>query len=741
MQYEIVSKLGGDDQVGLRLKCDNQLQAEKIHRTLRQEGFWVSCLMPNNLNSLNHTHFVFVTATETRLGEAMLKIKALCSVGKVEISTNYTQKQVQATQNFKSWQKQFLQVVKQLNSDSPRPTSSVQEIDSTRLQQKIADGKITEVEEQLLQQTNVNDSNALRTLIALYHRTSKFEEIVELGKAKRSEILALPTSGRLVEQLVTAHLEHYQETNNQETLLAATLIAQEFLPELERLRQANSVRKLLNQTLNPQEFIPTVQGAPLPLSERLTQLLEIEPVERISQLESLKQKYPKATNVILALAESYTVTDNVEKATELYQSVPIETEEVRIHYGKLLLNSNRPQEVIELIPDSEDISPTLTGLQGAALYQIGQESQALPFLERAWQANNRSIEILLPLARLWASRQNLEQAAVAYQDLLETSADTLTVEDYVHVAEIADGGGFGDISDEEVVSYYERCLNCGWNNFRRLPTSKQAELLKRRFSLRTQLNDTEQLISAYADLLEWLANENRIEELAEVLAKLRTQVQERKINLSQQFELLEIIEPFISALPQLRSFLINDYQSIAFAEIEEAVRYERFEEAFFKGLIRALWFLDSCLVQELNEYRQQCHAQTTSLGVQPLLEDDITKKTINLSSLRLALVGGHEATRREVIRELKESYSLENTVEVAPSSEAYVDRSTVQIKINNCDLIAVITGHMGHDLSKIVSELKKDGVLIGELLPLSCRGKSGVVREILSWWLGRQHDG
>jgi hypothetical protein len=40
-------------------------------------------------------------------------------------------------------------------------------------------------------------------------------------------------------------------------------------------------------------------------------------------------------------------------------------------------------------------------------------------------------------------------------------------------------------------------------------------------------------------------------------------------------------------------------------------------------------------------------------------------------------------------------------------------------------------------LSKIVSELKKDGVLIGEVLPLSCRGKSGVVREILSWWIGR----
>ena len=739
MQYEIVSKLGGDDQVGLRLKCDQPSQAEDIQRLLRQEGFKVSRLMSSNQSG--YTHFVYVTATEINLGNIMPKIKAsletVPSVDNVKVAVKSIAENSPNQPNFKSWQKQFIQVVKQLNSDSPRPTSSVQEIDPTRLQQQIAAGKITEIEERLLQQANINDSNALRTLIALYHRTNKIEEIVELGKAKRSEILALPTSGRLVEQLVTAHLQHYQQTNNQESLRAATLIAQEFLPELERLRQANSVRKLLHQTLTPQEPLPTVEGASLPLSERLTQLLEIEPAERITQLESLKQKYPKATNVILALAESYAVTDNTEKAIKLYQSVPIETEEVKIHYGKLLLNSDRPQEVIDLIPDSEDISPALAGLRGAALYRIGQESQELSFLEKAWKANNRSIEILLPLARLWASHQNLEQAAVAYQDLLETSANTLTIEDYLYVAEIADGGGFGDISDEEVVSYYERCLNCGWNNLRRLPTSKQAELLKRRFSLRTQLNDIDKLINAYADWLEWLTNENRFEELAEVLAKLRSQVQERKINLRQQFELIEIIEPFISALPQLRLLLINDYQNIAFAEIEEALRYKRPEEVFFKDLIRALLFLDSRLAQEVHEFRKQYYAQAASVEVKSFPEDDTTTETFDLSSLRLALVGGHEATRREVIRELTESYSLENTVEVAPSSEAYVDRSTVQNKINNCDLIAVITGYMGHDLSKIVSELKKDGVLIGEVLPLSCRGKSGVVREILNWWIGR----
>ncbi len=47
-------------------------------------------------------------------------------------------------------------------------------------------------------------------------------------------------------------------------------------------------------------------------------------------------------------------------------------------------------------------------------------------------------------------------------------------------------------------------------------------------------------------------------------------------------------------------------------------------------------------------------------------------------------------------------------------------------------MVAVITGYMGHDLSRIVSDLKKDGTLTGDVFFLACRGKSGVVRSILN---------
>ncbi|MHC5721449.1 MAG: hypothetical protein ACYTX0_57910, partial [Nostoc sp.] len=64
-----------------------------------------------------------------------------------------------------------------------------------------------------------------------------------------------------------------------------------------------------------------------------------------------------------------------------------------------------------------------------------------------------------------------------------------------------------------------------------------------------------------------------------------------------------------------------------------------------------------------------------------------------MASINLALVGGHQATRREVIRKLCENYGLLNYIEVAPSSEAYISRSNVQVQISNCNLIAVITGY------------------------------------------------
>lgn len=722
-QYEINPKLGSVDQVGLRLRCNGQTQADEIYRGLRQVGFKVTRLMSSSHE--DYTHFVYVTATEDNVSSAILQIKA----NTIVLNDAKSVKKESNVKDFKSWQSLFRKAIKQLNNDYQNPVSSVQEINQNLLEQKISAGRITEVEDHLLRQVDVNDSNALRTLIALYAKTEQHEQLVELCKAKYKTILALPVSGRLVEQLVTAHLQYYQQTKEQELLVSVQVLAQEFFPELERLRQANGVRKLLNLSLVTQEPLPTIEGATL--NEQLTQLLEIEPGERISQLEKLKDKYPKAINVLLALADSYVSIDNTEYALHIYQSITEKTEELQQRHAELLLNIQRFQEVIELLPSViSELSSALAGLRGAALYNLGQKMQASEFLDKAWQGGERRVQILLPLAKLWATVGDPVKAGEVYQILLETANEQLTLSDRALIARVANLDGFGDISDEDKVSYYELCVNLAGVRLRDLPEAE--EILKDRLDLWKQVQNTSGMLNAYADWLDWLANVGKWEDLNKELGILRKFAIEQKISSLQYFELLEGLEAYINVQPNLRQGLANDYFGLAIAEIDNALRQEEAEAYFFQDLKRALFYLNSDLANELVEYRQQRRAEATKLEVQVASDENTASKTQNLATIRLALVGGHQTTRREVIRELCENYGLQNYIEVAPSSEAYISRSNVQAQISNCNLIAVITGYMGHDLSQIVSDLKKDGTLTGDVFFLACRGKSGVIRAILN---------
>ncbi|MEB3210220.1 MAG: hypothetical protein VKL39_02650 [Leptolyngbyaceae bacterium] len=106
--------------------------------------------------------------------------------------------------------------------------------------------------------------------------------------------------------------------------------------------------------------------------------------------------------------------------------------------------------------------------------------------------------------------------------------------------------------------------------------------------------------------------------------------------------------------------------------------------------------------------------------------------SIDLSGLRLALVGGHPSTRRGVIQELQLNYGLRYWVEVPRMNEVNTNRSKVKSKIGQCTLVVLITGYMSHRLTEIIFSLKEAGSLAGDVLQLNCKGKSGVIREILN---------
>jgi hypothetical protein len=725
-EYQIIPNPKNSQQVKLRLKCLHQ-QAEKIYLALRQQQLWTSRLMTND-SDYYYNYTLFVTSTETQLNPIITQIKSSFNTPSTITETQSNQ---QTKINFKNWQKQFTETLKKLNRETFIPSNSSQEINSSRLEQAIKTGQTSTIEETLLNQTKANDNNALRQLIALYSQTQQHEQIFELWKAQHQEILALPVSGRLVEQLVSAHIQYYHQSNLPKSLISAQKIAQQFLPELERLHQANRVRSLLNHALNPNETPPQTDfNENLTLNEQLNQLLEIEPNNRISELKILQQKYPKATNILLALAETYTAINNAEEALKIYQSIPDKTEEIQEQYLLLLFKQKQYQQILETLSDNNNqLSPLLSGIKGIALYYLREEKTAFQFLEKAWLQGIRNFSILLPLARLFSEQNEVTKAGEIYQIIKENTPEILTLEDYTNMAVIANSWGFGDIADDEIVTYYEKCIEIG--GYQLLNFSNTVEILRERVALWKNLPDIDKLLNAYSDWLEWLATHQEINKLEDELTQIRTLSAQQKINHQQHFELLESIEPYIQLIPKLRHSLVNDYFAIAIAQIDYTIRHGQPETSFFTDLQRALFHLNPESLTEIQEYQKQQQLEAQQKGIEIITQT--TQETINLSSLSLALVGGHQTTRREVINELTDKYNLKNAIEIAPSNEESINREKIKAKINHCDLIAMITGYMGHDLFQVVSQLQKDNTLKGKVLLLSCRGKSGIIREILKY--------
>lgn len=104
---------------------------------------------------------------------------------------------------------------------------------------------------------------------------------------------------------------------------------------------------------------------------------------------------------------------------------------------------------------------------------------------------------------------------------------------------------------------------------------------------------------------------------------------------------------------------------------------------------------------------------------------------LDLAHIILGLVGGHPATRKEVLEELSVYYGLESWVEIPPLREATIRKNRLRKKLRRCNLIVIIADYMGHPLFRSINGLRGSGALTAEVALLNCHGKSGVIREIL----------
>jgi len=105
---------------------------------------------------------------------------------------------------------------------------------------------------------------------------------------------------------------------------------------------------------------------------------------------------------------------------------------------------------------------------------------------------------------------------------------------------------------------------------------------------------------------------------------------------------------------------------------------------------------------------------------------------LDRSQLKIAIVGGHPNVYREVSLALYLGYGLRYCVELPSFSKLGVGSSKIKAKILYCHLIVIITGYMRHDQTEAIFALKRSGAISGKVILLCCRGKTGVMREILS---------
>lgn len=737
ISYQINPDAGWPDQVGLRLECSGE-EARAIHRALRAlfrgrmspvfdepSGLFTILVPAQQLDLEQQWAQVLIMAGLDRPAPTMPRVLPATAPQAIAASSRVASQQLSGVPGTRGasetndWERRFRNAIKTVLESERDPvvqsTVPITKVD-TQNQDKELDG--------FLEALPV--SSRLRAAIARYAQRKQFEPIVALCQQRRQDVLALPTSALLVSQLLDAHQAEAARLESTDIAKAGREIALAFLPELERLRQGDMIRARIrsSDTLN-QSQDNTLQET---LQEQLTALIAIEPAERLSQLQQLHSRYPQAIAVCIALAAAHEMLGHIQQALNLYRSVE-RTDNVLEHIMTLLLTDGQTEQALRELEGQQIGSDRLRGLQGAALAAVGRTQMAYALLKQAWDSGERLPIITLAYARVLATSGNLEHAAEPYQIALETSPDALAAEDYRAMYAIAQGAGYGLLSPAEEAVYLERYLQHAGRKLQH--TADGSGLLEQRVKLYAESQSADHLDEALADWLECLAeqeDETGLEGAATMLRDFR-----RKDRLSGQkhFEILEGLEPLTRQGDALSDLLALEYQAIAIDELTAALRKVQPMPLYIHDLRRALHFLNrdfaDQLAQIMTDELRALNERNLSVPSQ-LIEESTA---FNLSEVKLTLVGGHVATRREVERELREHYGLLEYQEIAPSDEEHFDKAKVRERVLGRHLITVITRYTGHDLTNIVRDLQRTGDITGTIIWPTCRGKSGVVREIL----------
>ncbi len=467
------------------------------------------------------------------------------------------------------------------------------------------------------------------------------------------------------------------------------------------------------------------------LERRLATLASMPPSARLAALEeitaSLADPLPEPFRLLPANT-LYEVGEYGRAAAAFARAAttlpPEQRSQHLARYAESLVLSGRHGEVARVV-GADESDPAARGMLGVALARDGHADEALSHLRYAWAGSARLPVIALSLARLlWD--QGSEEAADPYTFLFKGDAEEMETSDYLAMAELAELGAFGDEAWDWRLTVIERFFDRADPAMRLTDDARQ--LARRGLDLAHRLGSAERLFHAYQQLLDDLMARagGEVGDLPAIIERIAADHHGGRLAGAQRFDLLEECLPILKDYPLvLRQALIEAFEDLLGWEL---AAFDAGGEAFppyVKDLGRAL--------HRLKSKDGVVDAYKRAVSVRPAVEQsgDLEEMPRGMAGKRVALVGGHDRTR-QLVRERLRAWGAE-VDEMPPPTTGRVNERDMLDRVRSSDLIVLIVSYMGHDMSTIISNLKHRDALRGAVLPVDCRGVSGVSRAIRDW--------
>jgi tetratricopeptide (TPR) repeat protein len=374
--------------------------------------------------------------------------------------------------------------------------------------------------------------------------------------------------------------------------------------------------------------------------------------------------------------------------------------------------------------DPHDPSPALRGRLGVALARSGRRPEARPHLLFAWDRQVRDRAIALELARAHWQAGDFEHSANAYAALIDDLPEDLDRYDYVALAELIASNEL-DAGAEQQLALIESIFV-----YADADDASAHQWADRGLALARCVGDPVRVLHAYQHRLDLLIARRAGQDVATLIEESEHDYWGGLLQDQQRYDLLDEISEYLSDFPVLRAPLIAGYEMLLRTALDQARQADSPLPAFTRDLARSLRSLErqSQILQDYLAYRKTSAREELGTNGDG---DEEHGEASRLIGRRIALVGGHDRTREHVRGWLEARGARVD--EVAPPNNGRIAEREVQDKVQYSHLIVLIVGYMGHDMSKVVSNLQRRSALQGEVLPVDCRGTSGICRAVLEW--------